>query len=363
MDIKIKCMAPVLMLGLVIQPARAEVPMCAKTLEVINRLYNNLVTKCEGSEGTGPLTDCSGLIIRGAKRPEASSPPQPAGSWYIWNPSPRGQELGTTAASWMRKDVNYESPGVGHRGGYIVTPVSLVPKGEPKSEIACISPLDFWSDFRNDQGCGDNKDTTDQVEQSCQAEKIDGENWYRKKFDPFADSGANIPRRGQKLCAFYMKDGYNRVQAAESFLKARKSIETTFAARESQTELRFYHPKVPNTQSILAFFCTNDAACADAVLNRKEYFEFTGFARNIIKIKFPDTQGDKATFSCDEATDGLKGMDMHRYYDRLYEKLTSIKDEAERNGDFDAYMKAEIELHELGLKSPGLTNRIPRIGQ
>ncbi len=360
MDIKIKCMAPVLILGLVIQSARAEVPMCAKTLEVINRLYNNLVTKCEGSEGTGPLTDCSGLIIRGAKRPEASSPPQPAGSWYIWNPSPRGQELGTSAASWMRKDVNYESPGVEHRGGFIVTPVSLVPEGEPKSEIACISPLDFWSDFRNDQGCGDNKESTDQVEQSCQAEKIDGENWYRKKFHPFGDSFANLSRRGQKLCTFYMKEGYDKVKAAENFLKARNSIETTYSAYESQTELRFYHPKEPNTQSILAFFCTNDAACADAVLNRIEYFELTGFVRNIIKIKFPDVQGKTATFSCDEATDGLNGVDVDSYYMRIYKKITEKKLEAQRNADFDAVFDAENELQKMHSEYRAMTDEVKK---
>ena len=276
-----------LMLPFAFQSSLAQAESCADTLKTINSLYNNLVDECPNPDGSpDPLTDCSGLIIRGATRPPLGT----EGTWYIWNPSPSALLIGTTAASWMRADVNFLFHGAGHHSGYILTPVDLVPADEPKSHIACIAPVNFNSDGRGDRGCGDSKDTSIE-EKSCDAIGVTGANWRDKEY-PL------VQHQIERACTFYMKRGHDRVAAAKQFVLARKSIQDTELARKWPTELRFYHPAETNTQSVLAFYCTGGVSCRDAVKNRDEYKKIVNKDRNIILVEFPDSPAQPATFTC-----------------------------------------------------------------
>lgn len=278
----------VLMLPFAFQSSLAQAESCAETLKRVEFLYNNIVDECRNPDGSpDPLTDCSGLIVRGAARPQSWE----KNAWYIWNPDPSKAELGTTTASWMRSDVNFLSGRSGFRSGYILTPVDLVPADEPKSHIACIAPVSFDSDGRRDRGCGDFVFTAEE-EKSCDAIGVTGANWKSKEY-PLAQFQA------RRLCTFYMKRGHDRVAAAKDFVLARKSIQDTELARESPTELLFYHPTELNTQSVLAFFCTDSASCRDARLNQNEYKKIVNKDRNIIWISFPNSPARPATFTCD----------------------------------------------------------------
>ena len=208
----------------------------------------------------------------------------------IGNPSPLEAELGTTSAYWMRADVNFLALETVHRSGYILTPVDLVPEGEPKSHIACISPVVFNGDNRTERGCGDSLSTpTD--ERSCDTIGATGEAW---KLGQYRLAEVNVAL----VCTFNMKRGHDRVTAARQFLEARKSIQHTVLARRLPTELRFYHPAETNTQSVLAFFCTDDVSCADARLNQADYKSVVKKDKNIIWINFPYSAASPATFKC-----------------------------------------------------------------
>ena len=276
--------ALVLILPFVFQASLVQAESCADTLKTINSLYNNLADECRNPDGSpDPLTDCSGLIIRGVERPNKNA-------LNIWSPSPSEAELGTTSAYWMRADVNFLTPEPAHRSGYILNPVDSVPANEPKSHIACIAPGPFLSDRRDDRGCGDSLSTPAQ-EKSCDAIGVTGTNWVVKEF-PRALLDVN------NTCAFYMKRGHDRVTAAKDFVLARKSIQNIDSTGKWPAELRFYHPTEANTQSVLAFFCSDSASCREALLNREEYKKVVNKDKNIIMIEFPEFSFLPATFRC-----------------------------------------------------------------
>ncbi len=274
----------VLILPFIFQSSLAQAANCAETMKKINSLYSNLVDECRNPDGSpDPLTDCSGLIIRGVERPNKNA-------LNIWNPSPSEAELGTTSAYWMRADVNFLTPDAAHRSGYILTPVDDVPADEPKSHIACIAPGPFLSDGRDDRGCGDSLSTPAQ-EKSCDAIGVNGANWVVKEF-PRALLDVN------NTCAFYMKRGHDRVAAAKDFVLARKSIQNVDSTWRWPTELRFYHPTEANTQSVLAFFCADNASCREALLIRDEYKKVVNKDKDVILIEFPDFPTRPARFTC-----------------------------------------------------------------
>ena len=277
----------VLMLSFAFQSSLAQAESCAETMKKVDFLYNNIVGECRNPDGSpDPLTDCSGLIIRALDRP----PTGLEGAWYIWNPTDIESRLGTTSAYWMRADVNFPTLGFDYRSGYILTPVDHVPEGEPKSHIACISPVVFNGDERAERGCGDSPSTPDQ-EKSCDTIGATGATW---KFGQARLAEADVAR----VCTFNMKRGHDRVTAAQEFVEARRSIQDTFLAKRRPTELRFYHPTETNTQSVLAFFCTDHSSCLGSLANREEYKKIVKKDKNIIWINFPGTPDQPATFKC-----------------------------------------------------------------
>lgn len=293
---------PLLLLPLMMPVALAQAEDCAATLAVVRQLYHNTTMECAGGD---PGSDCSGIWLRGTTRPERNDPPGKAGDFRVWEPSPTAQKLGTTAASYMREDINYASPGVRTKDGYILYPVDLTPAGEPKSHIACMAALDAWTDFRSDCGCGDDSNTK-KTERSCQEEGVNGSNWKATQFDPFPTNSATQGRlRNESQCMFNMR-GDGRTQAFKDFVTARRSIEGSDTAFQTQTEFRFYHPKKPEVQPVLAFFCNakhKPDSCNDALKNQAEYLSDTGKHRPVIEISFPARPGGKATFACNAASD------------------------------------------------------------
>ena len=274
----------VLMLPFAFQSSLAQAESCAETLKKVESLYNKIVDECRNPDGSpDPLTDCSGLIIRGAARPAKNA-------WHIWNPSPSEAELGTTSAYWMRADVNFLVPETVHLSGYILNPVDYVPADEPKSHIACISPVVFKGEGRTERGCGDSL-STPMDERSCDTIGATGADWELGQY--------RLAERDLALvCTFNMKRGHDRVTAARQFLEARKSIQHKVLARRFPTELRFYHPAETNTQSVLAFFCMDDASCVDARLNQADYKRVVNKDKNIVWINFPYSAAIPATFKC-----------------------------------------------------------------
>ncbi|QXI40650.1 DUF2599 domain-containing protein [Pseudomonas xantholysinigenes] len=279
---------PCLVLPVLLQPVAASAESCAETLKTIESLYNNTVDKCR----SGPASNCSGLLIRGTHR-------SPDGKYDVWNPSPKAQELGTFAASWMRADgISYEDPGLKTNNGYLIMPFDKVEKPETPVHVYCAFPNDAWTDFRDDNGCGDNKNTPSTQEPVCQSMKPpinDAAGWLalfikyqRDKMQDQYQCGFNMRGNGEAA-------NQARTLAFQQFIKARQAINTR--EFQTQTELRLGNPKTDELP-ILAFFYSDPRGLGDAKKNAADYKAKTGKDRNIVKIDFPKTPNGKARFSC-----------------------------------------------------------------
>lgn len=285
---RIDRLLPYLFFPCLLQPLAATAETCAETLKTVEALYNNTVDRCE----SGPASNCSGLLIRGTHR-------APKGEYDVWNPSPTAQKLGTFAASFMRADgISYEDPGMSTQNGYLIAPFDLVRKPENPVHVYCAFPNDAWTDYRDDQGCGDNKNTTSTQEPVCQSMKppINDAKAWLALFNKYERDRA----QDQRQCGFNMRgrsaeDNEKRTVAFQQFIKARQVINTR--QFETQTELRLGNPKTDELP-ILAFFYSDSRGLEDARKNAADYKAKTGKDRNIVKIDFPKTPNGKATFSC-----------------------------------------------------------------
>ncbi|MCB2251622.1 DUF2599 domain-containing protein [Pseudomonas chlororaphis] len=283
--------APLLLLPVLAHTALARAESCEETLRQVEKLYNNTVASC----GKDPASDCSGLLIRGTHRADPAKGQQ----WDVWNPSPKARELGTFAASWMRADgISYEDPGMSTQNGYIIKPIDLVRDPETPVHIYCAFPNDAWTDFRDDRGCGNNKNTS-QTEAVCQAmvPPITNPTAWVAHFTKFN----NNRQQDQLQCGFNMRNpmsSQDRVTAFQNFMGSRRVINTR--EFQTQTELRLGNPK-DDELPILAFFYSDQRGLNDALANQRDYKNKTGKDRNIVKIDFPRTPNGKASFSCTSA--------------------------------------------------------------
>jgi hypothetical protein len=303
--------APLLMFPLLVQVTWAYAESCEETLKKVETLYNKTVDSC----GPDPASDCSGLIIRGTHRPD----PAKGQKWDVWNPSPTAIEKGTFAASYMRTDrISYADPGMSTQNGYIITPIDQVREPETPVHVYCAFPNDAWTDYREDRGCGNNKNTV-QTEAVCQAMPppvLNAKDWvaHFTKFN-------NDKNQDQLQCGFNMRNpmsSKDRVDAFRNFIEARKVINSR--EFQTQTELRLGNPKTDELP-ILAFFYSDQRGLNDALANQRDYKAKTGKDRNIIKIDFPKTPVSKATFSCIQTTPSPT----QQFCDKYIESSTWVK--------------------------------------
>ncbi|WP_225422609.1 DUF2599 domain-containing protein [Pseudomonas huaxiensis] len=307
-------LVPLMALPLLLQATIVRAESCEETLKLVEELYNNQASNCMSLSGDrsvrNPASDCSGLLVRGTMRPEWQETPQPAGTYHVWNPSPTAVQKGTTAASWMRSDIKYQTPGVSHHNGMLLYPTHYTPAGKTPVNIDCAFPIDGYTDSRNDNGCGDNDRTPKVVETSCQQKGVNGSSWKASEFDTF---DAVDPTRNISLCGFDMRglSDEQRTDAFQQFMQARQSIEGTQGSFFWQTEVRFKNPE-KDKAPVLAFFYSEEKTIiqrlnkprieidnvADAWKNAEEYKQVTGEERPVIKIDFPKDPSSKATFSC-----------------------------------------------------------------
>lgn len=162
----------------------------------------------------------------------------------------------------------------------------------------CAFPNDAWTDFRDDQGCGDNERTSSTQEPVCQAMQPpinDAKAWVVlfKKYQ--RDKQQNLRQCGFDMRGRSAKDNDNRTVAFEQFIKARQVINSR--EFQTQTELRLGNPKTDELP-ILAFFYSEPRGLEDAKKNVADYKAKAGKERNIVKIDFPKTPNGKARFSC-----------------------------------------------------------------
>ena len=278
---------PCLVFPVLLQPLAASAESCAETLKTVESLYNNTVDGCR----SGPASNCSGLLIRGTHR-------SPDGQYDVWNPSPKAQELGTFAASFMRADgISYADPGMHTQNGYVVTPYDLIRDPQKPVHVYCAFPNDAWTDYRDDNGCGNSKNT---VPKEAVCQKMDPTIKNAAGWLALFNAYQKYSKQDQYQCGFNMRgNGVEankaRREAFKEFMEARRAINTR--EFQTQTELRLSNPQTDELP-ILAFFYSDPRGLEDAKKNAADYKAKTGKERNIVKIDFPKTPNGKARFSC-----------------------------------------------------------------
>jgi len=293
-------------LPLLAQTALVGAADCDTTVQELQQSYNKVVDTCPGANGEPQAAYfCSGLVLRGTKRPEHFG--QPEGSFYTFQTSPNAQAVGTTAATYIRDDINFQDFTVmgdewtNFNDGYILESAWDVANDEDKSFLACAVPRDMWAYDRADQGCGDNSKTPENEGPSCAAQGVTGDTWTATYFDPYKHGETQYI--GGKSCAFDMRtlDNQKSSDAFLQFLKARQAMEndpTSDEGFKSYPEVRFTNPKSGNA-AVKAFFYTDTAGREAALKNQQDYKKVTGKDVPIVQVEFPKKKGDKVTFSCD----------------------------------------------------------------
>lgn len=289
--------APVLFIPLITFTVSVQAASCESVVSEITRWYNNTPSAC----GNDPAVDCSGVMMRATHRWDEAGARQPQ-RYDVWNPSPASQTSGGVSVSWMRSDrIGYEDPGLNANNGIIFTPRQFVERPLSKLDVYCAYPIDAWTDYRAERGCGDNRQTSN-VEKSCQALGINDLNGWKQHYEALGGSSDRQVRH-KRQCAFSMRGSMSRTErrdAFEQFIKARKSIAGRTEGRQVQTELRVVTwgaDKAP----VAAFFYSEARGRKDAMKNQFDYYQKTGRWVPTVKMDFPKNADSKARFAC-EAT-------------------------------------------------------------
>lgn len=303
-------LALVMVLPLLAQTTLALAQSCEEAVPQLEARYNNKSATCVGANGEPQSAHfCTGLILRGAKRPEAFG--GKAEDYYVFKLSPNAEKVGTTATTYARDDIRFADLVIGdglsettYTSGMILESAWDTPDPADKVYVACAAPADMWAYDRGDQGCGDNAKTA-AVEGRCQDMNITGDNWGPTFYDPNINQTHLM---GGTSCAFDMRteNGDESSKAFEEFLKARRYMDSNpKVAVTTYPELRITNPK-SGVLPVKAFYYTDAAGREDALKNQAEYKKVTGKDVPVVQIGFPTSTSEKMTFSCDAKPDPVR---------------------------------------------------------
>lgn len=236
-----------------------------------------------------PLDQCSGLRIRGTDSMKWFEP---------WDPSPASVASGGVSMSFIRKDISYSDLGLRKNNGFVFKPNDFIADDETKVNTLCFYPIDAWTDFRDNAGCTDNRNTTDHIERTCQDAGITtSERWlanYRK-----------LGNNHQKQCGFDIRSREDDALSFWQGVLARRLIQDDRDAIETQTEIRV--PTWKNDADaqlpILAFIYTpTDRTAAVEGLeyardDQRRYFGVTGKWKPVIRVDLPRSTNEQAVFT------------------------------------------------------------------
>jgi hypothetical protein len=242
----IQVMNTSLFLGVVSASSVLQADPGTDTAKLMEYWYRLTARDC----GSGRLaSDCSGLILRGIDSKRAFLP---------WDSSPfshsveaggEGIAAGGTSVSYLRKDVEFNGLGMLRFNGFALMPNDFIDeKKQFKIKVLCAFPIDSWTAYRTNNGCGDyqeNANTLGVVEDYCQKLSISNAKAWMEHYDrQTRDPEATKAHRFQ--CGFdTTKDyfgTYNKADAFNTFVEARKILATDSDEKgdaiNTQSELR-----------------------------------------------------------------------------------------------------------------------------
>ncbi|AIR89676.1 DUF2599 domain-containing protein [Pseudomonas cremoricolorata] len=317
---------PACLISLVICTPAVSADSCEVVVKKLQTWYQSTPSGC----GSDPAVDCSGILMRGTHR-------APNGEYDVWNPSPNSEQSGGVSMSWMRSDkIGYEDPGLKANNGIIFTPRQFVEAPQKKLDVFCAYPIDAWTDFRTERGCGDFSQTP-QIEKSCQALGIKDVADWKRQYDALGGS-ADRQERHKRQCAFSMSGSQSREgrrDAFAQFIKARQAIADTQEGRQVQTELRVVSWKKGEDVPVAAFFYSNAQGKRDAQKNQFDYYQRTGNWVPVVNMGFPANANQKARFACEQ---GAQHRDLPRRVSASAQSCKSYIDKAQWIQRDDPYL-------------------------
>ncbi|KIQ56839.1 MULTISPECIES: DUF2599 domain-containing protein [Pseudomonas] len=235
-----------LMIGLFTSCGLSQADPGTDTAKLMEYWYRLTARDC----GSGRLaSDCSGLILRGIASKQ---------SYLPWDASPfshsveaggSGLSAGGTSVSYLRKDVEFNGLGMLRYNGFALTPNDFVDdKTQFKIKVLCAFVIDSWTNYRNNNGCGDyqeNGNTLGVVEDYCQKLSISNPKAWMEHYDRQTQD-PEVTKAHRFQCGFdTTRDyfgSYNKADAFNTFVEARKVLakdpEEQGDAINTQSELR-----------------------------------------------------------------------------------------------------------------------------
>jgi hypothetical protein len=272
------------------------------TAQDMGNLYYDTGKDCGGN--TAPAFLCSGIIIRETARPVAGQ------SYYFWQPSPSSLHEGAVSFSYIRHDARFDKFKSNGSHGYTLYP--LLGKyrysgsdRKIKLDVLCSFPLDGWTDYRQNEGCG--PDTTYLKQSSpCQGQGITTAQQWLTQYKS-GDGGLN-QSNGLYQCGFDVSEGSkygNTAQAFYATIQARDMFNDVSFQEQDELRLTVWttdvDPSVLPIQSLFYIVAnSNDdggQGLKDAQEDQSDYYKVTngGFIP-IIRITLPQSSSSDFDF-------------------------------------------------------------------
>lgn len=267
-------------------------------VKVLRDRYNDTRDGCPNVPGI----ICNGVLLR-------STVPGP--TFRFWGLSPNAVRKNGLSLSYLRKDVKFDRTIRNDDNGFFVDPPIGNRPYKKDISVLCATPLDSWSDFRNEEGCGVNSNTGP-VSAACDKQNVTtGMQWIAKaKTDGF---------NNQKLCGFNLREGRGGASLADfkGFVEASKLLIPQPADQQNEVIIGIADPanlnnrlywddSTPRELPIRAlYFIPNSQGAgqglADARYDQGDYCKYVGEFLPIVRLTLPRTAQEDATFNYNPA--------------------------------------------------------------
>lgn len=231
--------------------------------------YNNVSNECiDQQNGLHPAFKCSGIMIRGVDTENLE---------FAWSLKPYNKEKNSFSVSFLRKDTPFYRLPRGYDSGFILYPHLKTPPQKKTYEVYCAFPVDAYTEYRDDHGCGKSNIDPTETSKSCDVQGIKTIADWTAHYNRI-ESSTN-PRFDIRQCGFHMKKqsaskDFALIIAANSYLRRG----TNYSLRNNELLVRAWDENKPDHLPIEAFFYLLDfpGAYEKAKIYQADYYKYSG---------------------------------------------------------------------------------------
>lgn len=248
--------------------------------ELTKRFYDVSNECFDANNETQPLYKCSGIIIRGVRS---------YGTKFAWSLKPADKEKNSFAMGFLRNDHSFSRLGKGYDAGFILYPHLLTPNEKNTQKVLCAFPVDAYTDYRGDRGCGLRNSDTIGSSQQCDAQNITS---FTQWLSHFNKTSSENPCFQIRQCGFDM----TKETAAQNFAVARDANKYLHNSNTRMSfissELRVEGWDENNTKQIpiqsFFHFIDSDKGYENAVKYQHDFYTQSGGEKvPIVGIRLP----------------------------------------------------------------------------